>query len=67
MKFWQAALLSLLLAMCIGGILCIYAPFTPWVVSFLIGAIITGLAYSFVEKKEEVEPPEEIEEEKKGE
>ena len=62
MKFWQAALLSLLLAMCIGVLLRIYAPFVSSGVCFGIAFVITAACYASIKKEKVVEPPEEVEE-----
>jgi len=69
MKFWQSALLSLLLAMCIGGLLRVYAPFVSSGVCFGIAFVITAACYASVKREPVVEPPEEVEdvEEKKDE
>ena len=53
MKFWQAALLSLLVAMCVGGLLRIYVPWASQGFCFLIGFLITGIAYAFVKGEKE--------------
>jgi hypothetical protein len=53
MKFWQAALLSLLLAMCIGGLLRVYAPWVSSGVCFGIGFVVTAGAYALVQRKEQ--------------
>jgi hypothetical protein len=50
MKFWQAALLSLMLVMCIGGLLRVYAPWTGPGVSFGIGFVITAGAFLLVRR-----------------
>ena len=51
MKFWQAALLSLLVAMCVGGLLRIYAPWVSSNVCFGIGFVVTAGAYALVERR----------------
>lgn len=66
MRFRQAALLSLLLAMCIGGLLRVYAPFVSSGVCFGIAFVITAACYASVKKEKVVEPPEEIEDTKEG-
>ena len=53
MKFWQVALLSLLVAMCIGGLLRIYAPWVNSDVCFGIGFVVTGAAYALTEWRKE--------------
>ena len=53
MKFWQAALLSLLVAMCVGGLLRIYAPWVSSNVCFGIGFVVTAGAYVLVQRKEQ--------------
>jgi hypothetical protein len=52
MKFWQAALLSLMLALCVGGLLRIYLPNISSNACFVIAFVITAGAYALVQRKQ---------------